>query len=110
MNTYESDANESIDLEPRDVRALTQYLTVLDDVGRARGADGLYLVVSQSGSEYLVDGRTGACECSDHEYRDVHCKHARRVDFATGKRAIPAGVDIDGLLGEHRCRFAVDYR
>lgn len=91
-----------LDLDPRDVRALTEYLTVLGDIGRARGADDLYLVVSQSGREYLVDGRTGACECSDHRYRGVRCKHARRVEFATGERAVPAGVDgVDERLGEH---------
>lgn len=74
------------DVDERDRRALTEYLTVLEDLGRARDADGLYLVVSQSGSEYLVDAHTGACECPDHEYRGVHCKHARRMAFATGDR------------------------
>jgi hypothetical protein len=100
MTDYEPDGNERID--SRTERALTQYLTVLADVGRAKGADGLYLVVSQSGSEYLVDTHTGACECPDHEYRGVHCKHARRVAFATGERPVPAGVDgVDPQLGEH---------
>jgi len=100
MTDLESDANERID--SRTERALTQYLTVLDDVGRAKGADDLFLVVSQSGNEYLVDARTGACECPDHEYRGIHCKHAQRVEFATGERPIPATVDaVDTQLGEH---------
>ncbi|MDS0284751.1 hypothetical protein [Haloarcula onubensis] len=94
----------STDFDTRDVRALTEVHSVLDDVGRARGADDLFLVVSGSGSEYLVDMRTGTCECPDSEYRDVTCKHQKRVQFATGEREIPAWVNTDGLddqLGEH---------
>jgi len=94
----------SIDQSDREVRALTQYLTVLDDYDRARGADGLYMVVSQNGEEYLVDTRLGACECSDSQYRDVQCKHQYRVAFATGERPLPAWIDanaIDAQLGEH---------
>ena len=103
MSTNETHGNESI--EPRTARALEQYLTVLPNVGRADGADGLYLVVSQSGKEYLVDGVDGACECPDHEHRDVRCKHIRRVAIATGAEPIPADVleevTVDEQLGEH---------
>ena len=103
MRTNEISRNESID--PRDVRALTQYLTVLDDVGRARDASELYVVVSESGSEYLVDTRgEGACECADHRHRGARCKHQRRVAFATGERPIPSWVDteaVDEQLGAH---------
>lgn len=90
------------DPNPRDRRALAEYLTALGDVGRAHDAEGLYLVVSHSGREYLVDDWTGACECPDHRYRNVRCKHARRVEFATGKRAIPAEIEgVDEQLGDH---------
>ena len=91
------------DHSERDRRALSQYLTVLEDVGRVRDADGLFLGVSQSGSEYLVDMREGACECDDHRYRGIKCKHARRVEFATGMRPVPGDVDVqvDPQLGEH---------
>lgn len=92
------------DEDELDRRALTQYLTVLEDVGRVRGADDLYLVVSQSGREYLVDHRDGVCECPDHRYRGRRCKHVRRVAFATGARPIPDWVDpseVDDRLGEH---------
>ena len=100
MTDYEPDGNERID--SRTERALTQYLTVLADVGRATGADDLFLVVSQSGSEYLVDTREGRCECDDHHYRGVRCKHLRRVAFATGERPVPASVDgVDPQLGGH---------
>jgi len=92
-------------IDERDRRALEQYLSVLDDIGRARGADDLYMVVSESGSEYLVDIRgAGSCECPDATYRDVTCKHQRRVKFATGLRPVPAGIDpadVDDQLGEH---------
>lgn len=104
MTDYDTPEVEGTDTDERDVRALTQYLTVLGDVGRARGADGLYMVVSQSGKEYLVDAQLGACECPDHEYRDARCKHLRRVAYATGAETIPAGVDvgtIDPDLGRH---------
>lgn len=92
------------DLDDLDVRALTQYLTVLEDIGRVRGDDDLYLVVSQSGREYLVDRRDGVCECPDHQYRGRRCKHVRRVHFATGARPVPAAVDpadVDDTLGDH---------
>lgn len=95
---------EDRSIDSRDERALTEYLTVLEDVGRAAGADDLYLVVSQSGSEYLVDARGGSCECPDHQHRDVRCKHVRRVAFATGERAVPAGICLDTIdeqLGDH---------
>jgi hypothetical protein len=91
-------------LDERAARALTQFLTVLDDIGRARGAPDLYMVVSESGNEYLVDARHGACECPDAEYRDVTCKHQHRVAFATGRREIPDWVDADAVdpqLGIH---------
>lgn len=91
-------------LDDRDVRALTEYLTVLDDVGRVRGADDLFLVVSESGSEYLVDRRTERCGCPDAEHRDPDggCKHVRRVAFATGARPVPAGLQgVDPQLGAH---------
>lgn len=106
MNSYTPAEVEGTDLEPRDVRALTEYLTVLEDVGRAKGADGLYLVVSQSGSEYLVDARTGACECPDAEHRNPEggCKHVRRVAYATGERPIPAIDGVDEQLGLHVTR------
>jgi len=94
------------DLADRTQRALTEYLTVLDDVDAAAGADGLYAVVSESGSQYLVDARTDSCECPDAEHRDPEggCKHRRRVAFATGERPIPAaadGLDVDSQLGAH---------
>jgi len=93
-------------LEERDARALTRCMAVLDDVGRARGASGLYLVVSDSGREYLVDADSQACECDDSFYRNPSggCIHARRVAFATGARELPEWVQenrVDDRLGDH---------
>ncbi|SFS63459.1 hypothetical protein [Halostagnicola kamekurae] len=91
-------------LADRERRALEQYLTVLEDDPRVRDADDMYLVVSESGSEYLVDVRERTCECDDATYRGVTCKHQHRVRFATGRRSIPLGADrddVDQQLGEH---------
>lgn len=92
------------DLCKRDVRALTEYMSVLPDTGPATGAHGLYRVVTESGSAYTVDTVTGACECPDARHRDVRCKHLRRVAFATGTRKIPGSVNagaVDPDLGAH---------
>ena len=93
-------------LDQRDVAALTEKMTTLDDVDRARGAPGLFVVVSQSGRSYLVDVEGGCCTCDDSLYRhpDGGCKHYRRVEFATDAREIPEWVAesrVDPLLGEH---------
>jgi hypothetical protein len=93
------------DLPKRAVRALTEKMTVLPDTGRAKGADDLYLVISQSGSEYLVDARLGACDCPDAHHNldaDEQCKHERRVAYVTGETHIPQWADhnaIDAQLG-----------
>ncbi|MFC6906868.1 hypothetical protein [Halalkalicoccus tibetensis] len=89
--------HEPTDLDARDVRALTDCMTVLGDQGRVRGVPGLYEVVSASGSTYLVDVDQGVCECPDHEHRGAHCKHLRRVEVATGARTIPAWIADDEL-------------
>lgn len=91
-------------LSDRDVRALTECMTVLEDTGSVRGAPGLYEVVSQSGRTYTVDSYGKSCTCPDACYNDHVCKHIRRVMFACGMRPIPGGVDPDALdshIGEH---------
>ena len=108
MSNFDPAAQEraATTLDDRDVSALTEIMTVLEDVGRVRDADGLYLVVTESGGSYTVDAHAGACECPDAEHRqpDGGCKHVRRVTFATGARSVPAWVDpdaVDTRLGEH---------
>lgn len=96
----DADADQELD-----ARALTEYMTVLEDGDdRARGAPGLYTVTTQSGSQYLVDTVLPACECPDFEYRGRACKHIRRVMFATGRRELPEWIDdrkVDPQLGAH---------
>lgn len=103
--TQTANENDSVEqLDKRDAAALTEYMTVLAEIGRARDAPGLFTVVGQNGGTYLVDTDTGACECPDSEYRAVRCKHRRRVAFATGERDIPEWVDRDAVdpdIGEH---------
>lgn len=97
--TPQQESDGSTDLDDRTVRALTEYMTVLD------GEGDVYTVVGENGGgEYRVDTRKGRCTCADHEYRSARCKHIRRVAFATGEEAIPAWIDGDSLdsqLGEH---------
>ena len=95
MSTNESDDHESID--NRTERALTEYMTVLDEGG------DIYTVVGENeNGSYQVDTRKGRCTCPDHEHRNARCKHLRRVAFATGEEAIPSEVDdVDPQLGDH---------
>lgn len=97
MSIHESAPTESIELDDRTVRALTESMTVLPE------GEDIYTVVGENGNgEYRVDTRVGRCTCRDHRFRDVECKHIRRVAFAVGDRPIPGGVDgVDPLLGEH---------
>jgi len=106
MPTNATDAQDCIDsdLDERDARALTEHMTVIADAGPARDAPDVYEVTTESGSQYLVDLRDGACTCPDAMHRDIRCKHQRRVAFATGARPIPAWVNADAVdpqLGLH---------
>jgi predicted nucleic acid-binding Zn finger protein len=82
-------SSESVqpDIEPRTIRAATEYMTVIEE------ARALFSVTTQSGSEYTVDLREPACTCPDFEYRDSveECKHIRRV------RVEVSQVDVDEL-------------
>ena len=93
-------------LDDRDVKALTEYMSVLPHVRSTEKQDGMYSVVSESGRTYTVDVDLGACDCDDAFYRqpDGGYKHVRRVRFATGRRSIPEWVNreaVDDQLGEH---------
>ncbi len=107
MTDYTLLGENPTDLPKRAVRALTEKMTVLPETGRVKDADDLFLVVSESGSEYLVDGREGVCDCPDARQNldaDDSCKHERRVRYATGETPIPEWVNteaIDSMLGFH---------
>lgn len=82
-------------VDERDRRALTETMFV------RRDAPDLYEVRTESG-DYVVDVREPACSCPDFRYRDVRCKHIRRVRFETGDRdpnAVAEAVDdaLDAL-------------
>lgn len=106
-NTASSQESTARETDPRTLRALTEYMTVLGNIGRTRGAPDLYLVVSQSGEEYPVDLRDGTCECPDSVHRQPggDCKHVRRARIATGRVTLPASLvlatEIDPALGAH---------
>jgi len=101
MSKSVAESQDCNDLEQRNVRALTEYMTILP-----LGGD-VYSVTTQSGSECYVDAIEGRCTCPDKQYNleDIElCKHERRLRFATGQWAISAWVDadeVDGQLGEH---------
>jgi hypothetical protein len=95
MSTYDTTAQDSTELDDRTERALTEYMSVLEEGG------DVFTVVGENGGTYRVDSREGRCTCPDHEHRGVTCKHRRRVAFATGERVVPAGVEVNGHLGEH---------
>jgi len=105
---------DEAEVDDRTVVALTDVMTVLDSVGRVADAPDLYLVVSSSGSTYLVDTAEGRCECPDDTYRPVECKHRRRVAFAIGERPIPEWVNtaLDDQFGLYvdadPCRAVAD--
>jgi len=106
MSENESESQDCVEVETRTERALSECMTVLPNHGRADGAPGLFVVIGQNGNgEYLVDTRTGSCECPDAEYRDPEggCKHLRRCRIATGDTPVPADalgeVTIDDTFG-----------
>jgi hypothetical protein len=47
-NGGESTEPTITDLSDRDVRALTGYMTVLEDIDHVRGADDMYIVVTEN--------------------------------------------------------------
>jgi hypothetical protein len=96
MADYIATEIETIGLEPRTERALTEYMTVLSLCGE------IYSVTTEGGSEYRVDAREDRCTCPDHRHRDVRCKHQRCVAFAVSERPVPADVlYVDKQLGDH---------
>jgi hypothetical protein len=92
--TGSTDANAFADaVDERDCRALTETMFV------RRDAPDLYEVRTASGGEYAVDAREPACTCPDFQYRDVACKHVRRVRLETGDRDVEAlATEIDAAL------------
>ncbi|MFC6975835.1 hypothetical protein ACFQL1_15985 [Halomicroarcula sp. GCM10025709] len=98
-------ATDPLDLDERDARALTQTMTVLDDIAPAPAdAPGLFHVTSGSGRSYVVDLDLGTCECLDYQVRNPPggCLHIRRVQFETGRREVPGWADISAIDEQFR--------
>jgi len=95
MQAFETEATKphgpSVELDQRDVRALSECMSVLSEGG------DVFTVVGENGDTYSVDAQEGRCTCPDNQHRGVECKHLRRVQFATGRQAIPAYVDPEGV-------------
>ena len=89
----------SDELESRDARALTEYMSIHASAGGHPETSGEYTVVSKSGRSYRVDVEAGTCDCNDAFYYQPSggCRHLRRVQFATGRRPIPKWIDESEL-------------
>jgi len=91
-------------LDPRDARALTEYMVAMPQGG------SIFHVVGENHNDadadetdhYTVDAKRGRCDCPDMQ-RNLpdgdreECKHLARVRFATGERPIPGWVDPDDV-------------
>ncbi|WP_209019605.1 SWIM zinc finger family protein [Halorussus marinus] len=67
----------------RSQRARTERMNVTPLGG------GVYEVESQTGNTYSVDLRGGRCTCPDHTFRQVRCKHLRRVAMEVTEGLVP---------------------
>ncbi|MUV51352.1 hypothetical protein [Haloarcula sp. CBA1122] len=83
-------------LDQRDVAALTEHMDVYPDDPATRDEQ---VAVYNRGQRYIVTPHVPCCDCPDmiHRRPSGGCKHIRRVEFARGERAIPAGVDYDAI-------------
>ena len=59
--------------------------------------DSLYEIRTENDSTYLVDLADRRCSCPDHSYRDVRCKHLRRVaiEITEGRVPPPGQVAVE---------------
>jgi hypothetical protein len=65
--------------------------------------DALYEIETEDGTRYLVDLASRRCSCPDHTYRDVRCKHLRRVaiEITEGRVPPPGRVAVEcSICGE----------
>lgn len=102
--THDSDGTTDVSVtdfvNERDCRALTETMFVAQD------APDLYTVRTESG-EYVVDVREPACTCPDFQYRDVKCKHIRRVELESDPGATTALAEsLDDALSRLDDRLA----
>lgn len=70
--------------------------------------DGTYEVWSRSGHVYDVDVEHGRCTCPDHRFRDVRCKHLRRVAIEITLGEVPAPGERAASCAACGTEFFVD--
>lgn len=71
-------------LDMRSQRARLERMAVMPLGG------GVYDVTSESGHTYAIDLPGGRCTCPDHVFRQVQCKHLRRVAMEITEGLLPA--------------------
>jgi hypothetical protein len=101
MSTNTFDDHESIELDDRTRRALTEHMGIIPEGGE------LFTVVGENHpdrdqSTYMVDLRRGRCSCADSEYWNAECKHQRRAAFALGREPVPAAIVPSDVPGRTR--------
>jgi len=86
MSNEESETKDSIEVESRTERALTECMTVVSTEGTpvTDADEETVSVVSSSGSTYTVDAGDEFCDCPDYQHNHRRCKHIRRARFALG--------------------------
>lgn len=95
--------SEPTQLDNLDAKALTTPMSVLPNGPGVEDAADMWLVLHQV--EHVVAAVDGelTCDCKGCQFGH-ECYHIRRVEFATGRREIPAWADrdrIDDQLGAH---------
>jgi len=86
MYNEDCETEDSIEVESRTERALTECMTVVSTDGTpvTDADEETVSVVSGSGSTYTVDAGDEFCDCPDHQQNHRICKHIRRSRFALG--------------------------
>jgi putative transposase len=92
--------------DPRENRGL--QIAKMKETQISRVDENLYTVKSQSGNGeytvYMVDSEWH-CECLDHTYRHVKCKHLFAVEFSKSLRAEVAVSRVIPELNIENCQY-----
>jgi len=94
MYNEDCESKDSIEVESRTERALTECMTVLSTSGTpiSNPDTQTVSVVSHSGETYTVEARGEVCTCPDHQHNHRRCKHIRRARFALGIDELSAAM------------------
>jgi len=94
MYNEDCESKDSIEVESRTERALTECMTVVSTEGTpiSNPDTQTVSVISSSGNTYTVEARGEVCTCPDHQHNHRRCKHIRRARFALGIDEMPAAM------------------